>query len=207
MRFGTRLELPRRVKLYRQADPELVYQYTNKWNTAAVISDGTRVLGLGDIGPKAGLPVIEGKALLYKYLGGVDGVAITLDTKDPDAIISTVRILQPAFGGINLEDISQPKCFRILDTLRARTITDEMCIAAAEALAKMAEEKGLNPDYILREGQQPGCTEECLGLLYRSSNSGDHSPIDHGGEEILLERQRIPPVFDLLLQANDVSKR
>lgn len=102
-----------------QADPELVYQYTNKWNTVAVISDGTRVLGLGDIGPKAGLPVIEGKALLYKYLGGVDGVAITLDTKDPDVIINTVRILQPAFGGINLEDISQPKCFRILDTLRA----------------------------------------------------------------------------------------
>ena len=101
-----------------QADPELVYEYTNKWNTVAVVSDGTRVLGLGDIGPKAGLPVMEGKALLYKYLGGVDAVAIMLDTKDPDAIINTVKILQPSFGGINLEDISQPKCFYILDTLR-----------------------------------------------------------------------------------------
>lgn len=101
-----------------QADPELVYQYTNKWNTVAVISDGTRVLGLGDIGPKAGLPVMEGKALLYKYLGGVDGIALTLDTKDPDEIIRTVQLLQPAIGGVNLEDISQPKCFRILDTLR-----------------------------------------------------------------------------------------
>lgn len=101
-------------------NPEMVYEYTNKWNTVAVVSDGTRVLGLGDIGPKAGLPVMEGKALLYKYLGGVDGVPIMLDTKDPDAIIQAVLMLQPGFGGINLEDISQPKCFRILDTLREK---------------------------------------------------------------------------------------
>lgn len=103
-----------------EADPEKVYEYTNKWNTVIVVSDGTRVLGLGDIGPKAGLPVMEGKALLYKYLGGVDGVAIMLDTKDPDAIINTTLMLQPGFGGVNLEDISNPKCFYILDTLRER---------------------------------------------------------------------------------------
>lgn len=100
--------------------PDRVYDYTNKWNTVAVVSDGTRVLGLGDIGPKAGLPVMEGKALLYKYLGGVDAVPIMLDTKDPDKIIETVLMLQPSYGGINLEDISQPKCFRILDTLREK---------------------------------------------------------------------------------------
>ena len=103
-----------------EKDPELVYEYTHKWNTVAVVSDGSRVLGLGDIGPKAGLPVMEGKALLYKYLGGVDAWPIMLDTKDPDKIIETVSLLQPGFGGVNLEDISQPKCFRILDTLRAR---------------------------------------------------------------------------------------
>ncbi|MGE5072871.1 MAG: NAD(P)-dependent malic enzyme, partial [Anaerolineae bacterium] len=103
-----------------QANPELVYDYTNKWNTVIVVSDGTRVLGLGDIGPKAGLPVMEGKALLYKYLGGVDGIPIMLDTKDPDAIINTVLMLQPGFGGVNLEDISNPKCFYILDTLREK---------------------------------------------------------------------------------------
>jgi malate dehydrogenase (oxaloacetate-decarboxylating) len=103
-----------------EKDPELVYEYTNKWNTVAVVSDGTRVLGLGDIGPKAGLPVMEGKALLYKYLGGVDGVPIMLDTKDPDLIINTVLLLQPGIGGVNLEDLSQPKCFRILDTLREK---------------------------------------------------------------------------------------
>lgn len=103
-----------------QANPELVYEYTNKWNTIAVISDGTRVLGLGDIGPKAAMPVMEGKALLFKYLGGVDAVPICLDTKDPDRFIETVLLLQPSFGGVNLEDISQPKCFRILDTLREK---------------------------------------------------------------------------------------
>jgi len=103
-----------------EKDPELVYDHTNKWNTVAVVSDGTRVLGLGDIGPKAGLPVMEGKALLFKWLGGVDAVPIMLDTKDPDEIIRITLMLQPAFGGVNLEDISQPKCFRILDTLREK---------------------------------------------------------------------------------------
>jgi malate dehydrogenase (oxaloacetate-decarboxylating) len=102
-----------------EADPERVYDLTSKWNTIAVVSDGTRVLGLGDIGPKAGLPVMEGKALLYKYLGGVDAVPIMLGTKHPDEIIQAVKWLQPSFGGVNLEDLAQPKCFRILDTLRA----------------------------------------------------------------------------------------
>ncbi len=102
------------------ADPDKVFDYTNRWNTVAVVSDGTRVLGLGDIGPRAGLPVMEGKALLFKYLGGVDAFPLMLDTKDPDKLIETVLLLQPSFGGINLEDIAQPKCFRILDTLRER---------------------------------------------------------------------------------------
>jgi malate dehydrogenase (oxaloacetate-decarboxylating) len=101
------------------AHPEMVWEHTNRGNTIAVVSDGTRVLGLGDIGPQAGLPVMEGKALLFKYLGGVDAVPIMLDTNDPELIIQTVKLLEPSFGGINLEDFSQPKCFRILDTLRA----------------------------------------------------------------------------------------
>jgi len=101
-----------------QENEELVYEYTNKGNTVAVVSDGTRVLGLGDIGPWAGLPVMEGKALIFKYLGGVDAVPVCLDTKDPYGIIQAVKLIQPSFGGINLEDISQPKCFRVLDMLR-----------------------------------------------------------------------------------------
>jgi malate dehydrogenase (oxaloacetate-decarboxylating) len=99
-------------------DAEIAYEMTNKWNFVAVISDGTRVLGLGDIGPEAGLPVMEGKALLYKYLGGVDAFPLCLDTRDPEEIIQAVKWLQPTFGGINLEDIAHPKCFHILDTLR-----------------------------------------------------------------------------------------
>jgi len=101
-----------------QKDKEKAYEMTNKWNFVAVVSDGSRVLGLGDIGPEAGLPVMEGKALLYKYLGGVDAFPICLNTKDADEIIQAVKWIQPTFGGINLEDISHPKCFHILDTLR-----------------------------------------------------------------------------------------
>jgi malate dehydrogenase (oxaloacetate-decarboxylating) len=100
-------------------DKEKAYEYTNKWNNVAVISDGTRVLGLGDIGPEAGLPVMEGKGILYKYLGGVDAFPICLAEHDADKIIEIVKALQPSFGGVNLEDISHPKCFKILDTLRA----------------------------------------------------------------------------------------
>jgi malate dehydrogenase (oxaloacetate-decarboxylating) len=100
------------------ADKEKAYEYTNKANSVAVISDGTRVLGLGDIGPVAGLPVMEGKGILFKYLGGVDAFPIMLDEKDPDKFIEICKALQPSFGGYNLEDIAQPKCFKILDTLR-----------------------------------------------------------------------------------------
>ncbi len=100
--------------------PEKVFVHTNKANFVAVVSDGTRVLGLGDIGPEAAIPVMEGKALLFKYLGGVDAFPICVDTKDADEIIDFVLNLQPCFGGINLEDIAQPKCFYILDKLRKK---------------------------------------------------------------------------------------
>ena len=102
-----------------QANKERFGELTNRWNTIAVVSDCTRVLGLGDIGPEAGYPVMEGKCLLFKYLGGVDAVPLCLNTKDPDEIIQAVKWLQPSFAGINLEDISHPKCFYILDKLRA----------------------------------------------------------------------------------------
>lgn len=96
-----------------------VYDLTNKWNNVAVVSDGSRVLGLGDIGPEAAMPVMEGKALLFKYLGGVDAFPICLNCHDANKIITTVKCIQPSFGGINLEDISQPKCFKVLDVLRS----------------------------------------------------------------------------------------
>ncbi|NPV13334.1 NADP-dependent malic enzyme [candidate division WOR-3 bacterium] len=102
-----------------QQDVNQSFIHTNRANTICVLTDGTRVLGLGDIGPEASMPVMEGKALLFKYLGGVDAVPIALRTKDPDEFIRTAKLLEPSFGGFNLEDIAQPKCFRILDTLRA----------------------------------------------------------------------------------------
>jgi malate dehydrogenase (oxaloacetate-decarboxylating) len=86
----------------------------------AVVSDGTRVLGLGDIGPEAAMPVMEGKALLFKYLGGVDAFPICLKTKDPDEIVRKCEFIEPSFGGINLEDIEKPKCFYVLEKARER---------------------------------------------------------------------------------------
>jgi malate dehydrogenase (oxaloacetate-decarboxylating) len=101
-----------------EKDKEQAYEQTSKWNYVAVVSDGTRVLGLGDIGGQAGMPVMEGKALIFKYLGGVDAFPICLATKDPEEVIQAVKWIEPSFGGINLEDFSKPKCFHILDTLR-----------------------------------------------------------------------------------------
>ncbi len=100
-----------------QANPDDVYTYTSKGNMVAVVTNGTAVLGLGDIGPKAALPVMEGKAVLFKEFGGVDAFPICLDTKDPEKIIEAVRLIAPGFGGINLEDIASPVCFQVEDIL------------------------------------------------------------------------------------------
>lgn len=100
------------------ADEGQLNRLTNRCNTVAIVTNGTRVLGLGNIGPKAALPVMEGKALLFKYLGGVDAVPLCLDLEEPDAMVAAVRALAPGFGGINLEDIAQPQCFSLLDQLR-----------------------------------------------------------------------------------------
>ena len=95
------------------ANPDDVYRYTGKGNTVAVVTDGSAVLGLGNIGPEAGLPVMEGKALLFKEFGDVNAVPICLDTQDTDEIVKITAAIAPAFGGINLEDIAAPRCFEI----------------------------------------------------------------------------------------------
>lgn len=99
-------------------DEEKIYEYTMKSNTVAVVTDGSAVLGLGDIGPKAALPVMEGKALLFKEFADINAFPVCLDTKDPEKIIETVKIIAPTFGGINLEDIAAPKCFLIEERLK-----------------------------------------------------------------------------------------
>ena len=108
-----------RVCMAIHADRDKAFQYTIKRNTVAVVSDGSAVLGLGDIGPEAAMPVMEGKCMLFKEFAGVDAFPICLSTKDPDAIVATVEAIAPGFGGINLEDISAPRCFEIEERLRA----------------------------------------------------------------------------------------
>ncbi|MBL1065104.1 NADP-dependent malic enzyme [Streptomyces sp. 7-21] len=100
--------------------PDLVHDYTWKSQVVAVVTDGSAVLGLGDIGPEASLPVMEGKAILFKQFGGVDAVPVALDCRDVDEIVETVARMAPSFGGINLEDISAPRCFEIEDRLKER---------------------------------------------------------------------------------------
>lgn len=99
-------------------DKKKVYDYTSKWNMVAVVSDGSSVLGLGNIGPEAGLPVMEGKVILFKQFGGVDAFPVCLSTQDTDKIVETVKMISPSFGGISLEDISAPRCFEIESRLK-----------------------------------------------------------------------------------------
>src|SRR5690554_4896366 len=99
---------------------ELVYDYCKKWNLVAVVTDGSAVLGLGDIGPEAGMPVMEGKCVLFKRFGDVDAFPICLDSQDVDEIVRTVELMAPTFGGVNLEDIAAPRCFEIEKKLKEK---------------------------------------------------------------------------------------
>ena len=101
-----------------EADPGLSFEYTGRWNTIAIVTDGTRVLGLGNIGPEGALPVMEGKALIYNYLGGVNALPLPVRAKSADELVSLVKAMEPSLGGVNLEDIESPKCFDVLDRLR-----------------------------------------------------------------------------------------
>ena len=198
-------------------NPEKVFEHTNKANFVAVVSDGTRVLGLGDIGPLAGLPVMEGKALLFKYLGGVDAFPLMIDTKDPDEFIQAVKWAAPTFGGINLEDLSSPKCFYILDRLREEMDIpvwhDDQQGTAAITLAgvinglKIVGKKMSEVTYaIIGTGAANVCMIRTLrkaGVPYRNIIAVDSKGILHPNrEDIETFKEKNPYKYDIAMNSN-----
>ena len=202
-------------------DPDKVFEHTNKANFVAVISDGTRVLGLGDIGPLAGLPVMEGKALLFKYLGGVDAFPVMLDTKNPDEFIQAVKWVAPTFGGINLEDISSPKCFYILDKLRQEMDIpvwhDDQQGTAAITLAGVInglKVVGKKMREVLYTIVGTGAANVCLirtlvkaGVPYRNIIAVDSKGILHPDrEDIELLKEKNPYKYNIAMKSNGENR-
>ena len=175
-----------RVCMAIAEDRDKAFQYTIKRNTVAVVSDGTAVLGLGDIGPEAAMPVMEGKAMLFKEFAGVDAFPICLDTKDPDEIVETVQRIAPGFGGINLEDISAPRCFEIEDRLKEQldipVFHDDQhgtAVVVLAALLNACKLTGRELDGPARARHRPR----------RRRRRGDQDP--HGGRRARHRRRRL----------------
>ncbi|HEC81770.1 MAG TPA: NADP-dependent malic enzyme [Thermoplasmatales archaeon] len=203
-------------------NPDKVFEHTNKANFVAVVSDGTRVLGLGDIGPLAGLPVMEGKALLFKYLGGVDAFPVMIDTKDPDDFIQAVKWIAPTFGGINLEDISSPKCFYILDKLRKEMNIpvwhDDQQGTAAITLAGVInglKVVGKKLNEVLYTIIGTGAANVCMirtlvkaGVPYRNIIAVDSKGILHPErEDIELLEEKNPYKYEIAMKSNGEGRR
>jgi len=202
-------------------NPELVFQHTNRWNYVAVVSDGTRVLGLGDIGPEAGLPVMEGKALLFKYLGGVDAFPICLATKDPDEIITACRWLEPTFGGINLEDIEKPKCFYVLDKAREQLKipvwhddqqgTATVILAGLINALKLVNKK-MSEAKITMIGVGSANTRTAIVLMRTGAKPGNIIMVDSEGilhpnrKDLEAEKEENPWKWDFCLKTNAEQK-
>jgi len=198
---------------------DAVFEHTNKGNAVAVVSDGTRVLGLGNIGPEAAMPVMEGKALLFKYLGGVDAYPICLDTRDPDKIIETCKLIKPTFGGINLEDIEKPKCFFVLDKLRADKDMDipvwhddqqgtaTVEVAGAINALKVVGKK-LNEANIVLIGTGAANIATSRVLVAAGANKKNITAVDSKGilnanrKDLEMDRHNNPFKWDLCINAN-----
>ena len=161
-------------------DKDTVYKYTSKWNMVAVISDGTAVLGLGDIGPEAALPVMEGKAILFKQFAGVDAFPICIGTQDANEIVKLIKNLEPTFGGINLEDIAAPKCFEIEDRLKKildiPVFHDDQhgtAIVVLAGLLNALKLTGKNPENITVVINGTGSAGIAIARLLLNNNIGD----------------------------------
>ena len=180
-------------------NPEAAYTYTIKSNTVAVVSDGSAVLGLGNIGPLAAMPVMEGKAVLFKEFGGINAFPICLDTQDTEEIIETVVRIAPAFGGINLEDISAPRCFEIEERLKERlsipVFHDDQHGTAIVVLAGIinalkvtGKKQGDSPGRCKRRGQRGNRHHKAAPYIrfseYHPLRQGGHDLRGHGGSQL-----------------------
>ena len=205
-----------------QADPEASFELTGRWNTIAIVTDGSRVLGLGDIGPRAALPVMEGKALLFKYLGGVDAFPLPIDVGTPEAIVETVLRIAPAVGGINLEDIASPKCFYVLEELQKRLPVpvwhdDQLGTAAAtvagviNALALTDRRIGESQTVLLGAGAANIATARLLIALGQDPHRltlVDHRGVLHAEREDMDELMlRNPWKYRLALQTDGGGRK
>lgn len=201
-----------------EKDMAQVYEMTNKGNAVAIVSNGTRVLGLGNIGPEASLPVMEGKALLFKYLGGVDAYPICLDCTGLDELVSAVKWIQPSFGGVNLEDIEQPLCFELLDRLRAEAripvwhddqqgTATIMLAGAINALKLVGKKMDQIQVAIVGSGAAGICTARLLfaaGVKPENSFMVDSKGILHPGRTEL--KERYPQKWEMCLKTNSEGR-
>ncbi|MDP3967534.1 MAG: NADP-dependent malic enzyme [Nocardioides sp.] len=196
------------------ADPELVKDYTWVSNTVAIVTDGTAVLGLGDIGPAAAMPVMEGKAVLFKQFGGVDGVPICLDTTDTDEIVETVVRLAPSFGGINLEDISAPRCFEIEERLKARlsipVFHDDQhgtAVVALAALENALKLTGRQPNSTRVVISGAGAAGVAVARILLAAGIRDLAVVDRQGVLSSTRSDLTPVKSDLARDTADVTGR
>ncbi len=203
-------------------DKDLSFEYTSRWNYVAVVSDGTRVLGLGNIGPEAAMPVMEGKAILFKYLGGVDAFPLCVDTRDPDKMLEFLELIEPTFGGINLEDIEKPKCYYILEEARKRlqipvwhddqqgtaTVTLAGLINALKIVGKKIDEVE-----IVMVGAGAANVKGAHVLILAGAKPGNIIMVDSKGilhperEDIEEIKESDPWKYDLAIRTNKVGKR
>jgi malate dehydrogenase (oxaloacetate-decarboxylating) len=202
-------------------DPEQVFSQTSRWNYVAIVSDGTRVLGLGDIGPEAALPVMEGKALLFKYLGGVDAFPICLATKNQADLVTACKWLEPTFGGINLEDIEKPKCFHVLNQAREElgipVWHDDQQGTATVILAGVINAlklvgKSMSQAKIAMLGVGAANTRTALVLMRAGVKAGNLVMVDRNGilhpnrKDVEAEKEENPWKWDFCLETNSEAK-
>jgi malate dehydrogenase (oxaloacetate-decarboxylating) len=191
------------------AHPDAVWEYTGRGNLVAVVSDGTAVLGLGDIGPEAGLPVMEGKALLFKEFAGIDAVPLVLGTKNPTEIVATVKALAPSFGGINLEDIAAPRCFEVeralQEALDIPVFHDDQhgtAIVVLAALTNAAKKVGKEFSRLRVVVNGAGAAGTAISRLLLASGIVDLTVCDRAGTLVAGDPGLNPAMADLALASN-----